>query len=297
MCLGISPLLLGRIIMKRRKHYRRFYLSKKGGGKRPIDSPRVFLKVIQGFLADYVLRDLTAHDCVHSYRKGRSILSNATPHEKHKFVGNIDINNFFGSVSEATVIKTLRQNGFIETEAKLIAALCTKDDALPQGAPTSPIISNAILYEFDAAMHEVAVQNKITYTRYADDITLSGGDRSAVNSTIKAAQQLLADKAHMRLNRAKTRVASNSGQQRVTGLVVNVEAAPPRILRKKIRAAFHNAAKTKKVSEEEMYHLNGYLNFLKGFPKYRDGKIVQLYKEKLTELTVAPAKKAKVHHH
>jgi retron-type reverse transcriptase len=296
-CLGISPQLLGQIIRKRHKHYRRFYLPKKGGGKRPIDSPRVFLKVIQGFLVDYVLKDLKAHDCVHSYRKGRSILSNATPHQKHKYVGNIDISNFFGSVSEAAVVKTLRQNGFLEAEVNLIAALCTKDDALPQGAPTSPIISNAILYEFDAGMYEVAIQNKITYTRYADDITLSGEDRSAVNSAIKSAQMLLADKAQMKLNRAKTRIASNGGQQRVTGLVVNIEAAPPRILRKKIRAAFHNAAKVKKASEGEVQHLSGYLNYLNGFPKYRDGRTIQLYKKQLASLAVTSAKKAKMKHH
>src|SRR2546423_9100808 len=101
------------------------------------------------------------------------------------FVGNTDIGNFFGSIRSEAVVRHLESHEFHDYEANLIARLCTKDDRLPQGAPTSPVISNSILYKMDKQMTAFCNRRSLKYSRYADDITVSGGARLPVANSIR----------------------------------------------------------------------------------------------------------------
>lgn len=279
--LGISPRLVVGITRRPERYYRSFPLPKKGGGTRTIQSPRIFLKVIQQFLADYYLSGLPVHASVHSYKKNASIISNAANHSGKDFVGNIDIENYFGSINRDRVLRLLRKNGYDAISAEIISRLCCHEGVLPQGATTSPVISNAILIEFDKAMHEQTVARGITYTRYADDISLSGDDKGTIIELIKYARDYLLGEHGLTLNDKKTRISSKHGQQKVTGVVVNEGLRPPRKLRRQIRAAFNNAEAAKAVDQGTLNSLRGYYSYLSGFDALKStGELIN-YKKQL----------------
>ena len=167
--IGISPRLLTSFTHKPARHYRQFEIGKRGGGIRLIHSPRTFLKVVQYWLLDYALHSLPVHDSAHAYRVNHSILTNAAPHVGRRFVANIDIENFFGSITKSAVERLLVESGFGVLFSNSIAKLTTLDDALPQGAPTSPRLSNSFLYTFDTDMKTYTDHTGVAYTRYADD--------------------------------------------------------------------------------------------------------------------------------
>ena len=185
------------------------------------------------------------------------------------YVTNIDIENFFGSIEVSDVQTLLIRNGMSEVSAALVARLVTKDGVLPQGAPTSPAISNLCLVEFDQIMLTDCQRQNLRYSRYADDITISGADRDAVVAMIQVARERLLGEYGLRLNEDKTRIASRHGQQKVTGLVVNEKALPPRKFRRRVRAAFHNAYKQDRIDIDCYRHLVGYLSYLKSFAELR----------------------------
>lgn len=277
LCLSLSPLLLTRMASNPSKYYREFPLPKKSGGHRTIRSPRIFLKVVQWFLAEYVLTALPVSAAVHSFRPDRSIVTNATKHENSAYVANIDIEDFFGSITSKRVRTLLKMEGFRPDEVAAISRLVTYEDSLPQGAPTSPLISNAILYEFDVSLEGFARARGITYTRYADDMTLSGPGMKAIQLCIGKAEQLL--KRHgLKINDKKTRIASKGGQQRVTGVVVNSEAVPARVSRRKIRAAFHNASRSPGAFAGRTSELGGYIGYLNQFPKLQESSALTEYR-------------------
>jgi len=284
LCLSISPQLIWKIANAPDRYYRSFTLPKKGGGERQIESPRIFLKVIQWFLADFVLDDLPVHSSAHSFTIGRSIATNALPHQRRAFVGNVDIENFFGSVTREFVYNFLRQNGFDQAESEVISRLTTKQNRLPQGAPTSPVIANSFLYEFDKAVAEMCAANNLEYSRYADDITVSGDSRELVTRALNFTAQFLRANYALRLNEEKTRIAGRGGQQRVTGVVVNDQAAPPRVLRRKIRSVFHEASKNPHQYSERIAELGGYLGYLRIFPKFAENETLEKYEAVLRQI-------------
>ena len=262
-------------------------MPKRSGGAREIKSPRVFLKVIQQFLADYFLVGLPISDAVFSYRAGASIQDNARRHLGATYVANIDIKDFFGSIKKDRVIALLTDNGWPSKAAELVVKLVTLDDALPQGAPTSPSISNAFLLSFDRYMEARCRRQGLSYSRYADDITMSGSNRRVIVRTIGAARRRLAEDYGLRLNEDKTRISSRHGQQKVTGLVVNDKAIPPRTFRRQVRAAFHNAAQQRNVDLERVRRLAGYLSYLKSFDELRGTSALANYEKVLRRLTPA----------
>lgn len=284
LCVGLSAQLIWKISRQQQEHYRSFPIKKATGGVRIIESPRIFLKSIQWFLADYVLDNLRVHDAVHSYSMGRSIVSNATGHVGQKYVGNADIENFFGSVSEEQIIALLMKNGFNPFESVAIAKICTNGGVLPQGAPTSPILSNAVLFDLDVEMEVYCRERALQYSRYADDITVSGEDRSAIQAALGYLKIRLAAGFRLNINEKKTRIASAFGRQTVTGVVVNSSAAPSRTYRRKARAMFHNASKNPNGYVNRIPELGGVLGFLRIFP-YLEGRpeLVQ-YKQVLSRL-------------
>lgn len=276
-CLGITPKLISQLIRNPARHYRTFEIPKKSGGTRTICSPRVFLKMVQRYLAVFVLNQLPVSSCVHSYRFGRSAVSNALPHVGKQFVAHLDIVDFFGSILIADVMRLLTRNGFRKNEAELISKLCTLEGALPQGAPTSPIISNSLLHNTDRQIAAACFRQRLSYTRYADDITISGDNREQVLRAIELARKLLHLRHGLRVNEEKTRVSSHRGQQKVTGVVVNAEATLPRNRLRQIRAVFHQAQLRPVEFAEKISELAGYLGLLAQLPKFADSRLLGHY--------------------
>ena len=285
--LGITPKLIQQIARRPGRHYRSFELAKRGGGVRPIESPRVFLKVIQRFLLDYILHVLPVSETVFSFRPGVSIADNASRHVAKDYVANIDIENFFGSITRDQVFVLLRASDFDDRSAALISALVTKDNVLPQGAATSPAISNSLLFEFDNRMSRLTAEVGLTYSRYADDISISGSHKAAIEKVIEMVGAELLRDYGLRLNARKTRVSSKYGQQKVTGLVVNEKVWPPRQFRREVRAAFHNAEREQQASEEQIKKLSGYLSYLRSFDAMNGSNDLDRYQKIIHDLRSA----------
>ena len=183
-------------------------------------------------------------------------------------------------------------NGFNEKSAIVVSGICSKDGVLPQGAPTSPTISNSILIDFDESMDRHCADQNLTYSRYADDISISGDDRDEIIRIISVAEGLLRDRYKLSLNTAKTRIASQGGQQRVTGVVVNTGVRPPRLLRRNIRAAFHNAFKTGVVSKNTGARLHGYISYLMAYPDIQASEEIGRYRQILKGVRIEDAEQA-----
>ena len=278
LAIGVSPRLITSFIHAHKNHYRQFKIGKRGGGERVINSPRTFLKVVQYWILDYLLHSLPCHPNCHSYKKGKSILSNSLPHVRQKYVANIDISNFFPSISEKMVTCLLRDNKLGEQLSQAVARIVTLEDGLPQGAPTSPIISNALLNNFDEIITQQALSFDLVYTRYADDITISGGKKENIISLIKNISMNLKD-IGFSVNEKKTRIASHGGQQKVTGIVVNEISQPPRSYRRNIRSMFHHAEISPKLFENKISMLKGHISYLQSFPNMQGKKELIGYRD------------------
>ncbi|MGE4012627.1 MAG: reverse transcriptase domain-containing protein, partial [Alphaproteobacteria bacterium] len=281
---GISPKLISQIVHNSDRHYRRFLIPKKSGGVRSIDSPRIFLKVLQWFIMDYLLPDIPIHGSVTSFVPGKSVVTNAMPHCRKAYVGSIDIEQFFPSLTIELVSKLFIENGYNEIEAFVLSKLVTKRGCLPQGAPTSPTLSNALLYRFDEQMTDYCAVGGMSYSRYADDITISGNAGARIQAALLHAKRTLHAHYNLRINEKKTRIRSQGSQQRVTGVVVNEEPAPPRVYRRKIRAIFHGALNQPHEYVGRLDELAGYVGHLDMFPKISGSKDIREYKAVLEKL-------------
>ena len=279
LALGVSSHFLEWLASCSDKQYRHFKIKNKKSKrkKRKIESPRVFLKTTQRFLLSCILGDLHVHGSVHSFRSGRSCISNAMPHEGQEFVARTDIVDFFGSLSSAHIRALLSKHHFPGPTIDLIAGLCTFEGRLPQGAPTSPLLSNAALFDFDAKLTERCRKAGLNYTRYADDITISGNNRVEVHAALQAAQVNLSERFGLCVNKAKTRVIHRSAQQRVTGLVVNHRALPPRAERRRIRAMFDRAGRDPANSLGMLASLRGYRSYLGAFSQLTGSDEIERY--------------------
>ena len=150
-----------------------------------------------------------------------------------------------------------------------MAKLTTLDDALPQGAPTSPIISNSFLFKFDQSLSHWCSVRACTYTRYADDITISGNTRDTVVGCIERATHLL-NRYGLKLNENKSRIQSRGGRQAVTGLTVNETAQPSREQRRRVRAMLHRYQSGQLLDNEKIAQLRGWVSYLRSFDHLKE---------------------------
>jgi len=284
--IGVSPRLISSFMFDASDHYRKFSISKKSGGERTIHAPRTMLKVVQYWILDYLLYKLKIHRACTSYQKGLSIYDNAYIHTKMKYVANFDIENFFPSITSVDLENFLIVSGFEKSASSIISKIVTLNGSLPQGAPTSPIISNAFLFEFDESMHALCEEKSLNYSRYADDITISGNNYAEILDCIKFAEIQL-NKKKFFLNRKKTRVTGQTSRQVVTGLVVNVIPQPTRDYRRRIRAMFDCAAKNPIKYFGRTKELAGHLAYLSSFTNIRNSKALSKYIIILHELRKA----------
>ena len=240
LALGISPQLIGLLIHKPERHYRTFQIPKSNGGVRNIQSPRTMMKVAQYFLLDYVLYRCPIHVAAMAYSRGCTVRSNAEVHVGRRFVANIDVENFFPSLSRIIILRELVASGMEANTANLVSRLTTYENGLPQGAPTSAALSNIALFRIDDEIFNHCQLIGVEYTRYADDITFSGENLEAVQGAIEKVKALL-NSIGLAINKSKTRIFGPSSRKVVTGVVVNEWAQPTRKSRRKLRAELHQA--------------------------------------------------------
>ena len=242
-------------------HYVRHTRPKRRGGTRVILAPKRELKALQRRVLHDLLARVPLTEAAHGFRTGHSISTNAQPHAGRQVVLNLDLQNFFPSVTYPRVRGIFIALGYSYAVGATLALLCTEHDrevfdrddgryyisvtprALPQGAPTSPALANLAAARLDRRLAGLANARGWRYTRYADDLTLSGDDPAVISRVLAATKQIIAAEDFV-VHPKKVRVARRSGRQVVTGLVVNDTVGTPRQVRRQLRAILHNAGQT-----------------------------------------------------
>ena len=223
------------------RHYHKVKLAKKNGGYRILSVPDEILKSIQKQIAEVLLIHMPVSRYAKAYRFGSSTLHNAKHHVSKQVVLKLDILHFFDSIRYSTVKdKVFPEEIYAEPLRILLTMLCYYKDALPQGAPSSPAITNIILYEFDELVGRWCRERGIAYTRYCDDMTFSGDfDPVEVIRFVR----LELKKLGFLLNEQKTRIQRPGQQQSVTGIVVNEKLSIPSDYRRKLRQELYYCRK------------------------------------------------------
>ena len=260
--------------------YRYYKIPKKNGDFRQISEPLPSLKEIQKWILDNILVNVGTSVYAKAYIKNKSIKDNARFHRKQKVLLSLDIKNFFDSISSDKIFDIFWNLGYKEDVVVMLTNLCCLNGSLPQGAPTSPMLSNIVLEDFDNEIGLYAIEQKIRYTRYADDMTFSG-DFNAGKVISKVKRQL--NDLGLKLNDEKTRTRGRGQRQEVTGIVVNEKMQLPRSERKKIRQEMHYIIKYGLESHLEYCKIEkaNYISHLKGKIEY--GLFVNPYDYELKE--------------
>lgn len=212
--------------------YRYFNIGKKNGELRRISEPLPSLKDIQTWILGNILYHVECSKYAKAYIPQSTIKQNLVFHKNQIAVLKLDIENFFSSITEPRVESLFNNLGYSKSISNLLAKLCTLNQKLPQGAPTSPYISNLILKDFDNTIGKYCLDHKIRYTRYSDDLTFSGAFESAEITKI-VTQEL--GNLSMKVNDKKTKLMKVGMRQIVTGIVVNEKLQVERSKRKKVR--------------------------------------------------------------
>ena len=239
--LGISAKTLYAVSNNLSRHYRKAKLPKKSGGFRNLSIPDAILKAVQRRIADVLLVHMPVSGYAKAYRFGSSTLHNASPHVGKQVVLKLDILHFFESIRYSTVKdKVFPKEIYAEPLRILLAMLCYHKEALPQGAPSSPAITNILLYEFDELIGRWCRSRGIAYTRYCDDMTFSGDFEP---TDVIGFVRLQLKEMGFLLNEQKTQIQRSGRQQTVTGLIVNERPGVPSDYRRKLRQELYYCRK------------------------------------------------------
>jgi len=224
--------------------YRRFTIPKRSGERRRIAAPSPELRDLQRRILRRLLGRLRVHPAVHGFERGRSIVTNALPHARKEVVVRLDLRQFFASTSADTVERYFRRIGWDAKASRLLMIFCTLDGSLPQGAPTSPRLSNLVNFRLDSRLAALARKLGAVYTRYADDLTFSfeANDPSPIHGLLWYARQIVEEEGYQLHQKKKLQIRRRHDRQLVTGLVVNDRVNLPRMTRRWLRAVDHRLA-------------------------------------------------------
>lgn len=232
--------------------YKSFSLAKKSGGTREIDAPKRRMREIQSKLSNDLYTIYPGRISAHGFALNKSIVTNAQRHLDKKYVFNIDLQDFFGCIHFGRIKHLFMSEPFrfAPSVATILAQICCHKNALPQGAPTSPVLSNMICWKLDAQLQHLAKTTNSTYTRYADDITFSFTCskkrlpdevvvlREGEPATGSAITEIIHTNGFS-INYSKVRLAGPSQRQEVTGLTVNKFPNVPRKYVRQIGSILH----------------------------------------------------------
>lgn len=244
-------------------HYKRFYIKKKTGGTRMISSPMPQLKRVQYWVFENILNKIPVHEAAHGFVEERSITTNAALHVGAEVVINQDLKNFFPSITFERVRGLFRSFGYSGQLATIFALICTEPEIdeveldgevyyvaksaryLPQGAPTSPMITNILCKRLDNRLTGMAEKNGYVYSRYADDITLSTQQEDGVEKIpqiLWQSRKIIEDES-FQLHPDKLHIMRTGSRKEVTGIVVNEKINVGRKKLNQFRALLHQIEK------------------------------------------------------
>lgn len=252
-------------------HYHRYGITKKTGGVRYISAPKPALRRAQAWVLENILGRLGVEASAHGFLPKRSIVTNAAPHVNRGVVINLDLKEFFPSITFRRVKGLFEGVGYSEHVATVLGLLCTEPPrlaaeldgkvyhvalgqrVLPQGACTSPAITNVLCRKLDRRLSGLAKKHGFSYTRYADDLTFSGDQPAVVGRLVRSVRSIVNAEGFTEHPR-KTRIMRRGRRQEVTGLTVNVRPSVSRKEVRVLRAILHNAARHGLASQNRTNH-------------------------------------------
>ncbi|MGP4061469.1 reverse transcriptase domain-containing protein [Halobacillus sp. H74] len=275
--LEITPKHLHYIMFKMPNKYKKFKIPKKTGGFREISAPNISLKILQQKLNHILSLHYNPRFTSHGFINGKSIVTNAQQHVKQNYILNLDIEDFFNSINFGRIRGILASFfGISNVAATTIANICCYNNSLPQGAPTSPILSNMICFKLDKEMHSLAKKHSCIYTRYADDLSFSTSKNYLPISlaykeegTYKLSSNItkILDENGFVAKNSKTRVTNRNQRMEVTGLTVNEKPNVRRKYIRNIRAIIRSIEKYGKEPAQEILEDKYNKSYLKSPPK------------------------------
>lgn len=269
---GLSPSDVRLILRTAPRRYKVYSIPKKSGGERIIAQPAREVKLLQRALMSTLLENLPVHENAKAYKMGTSLLDNAQPHSGQSPILKIDFADFFPSIHGIDWLRYCVQSAILDREdsvlsANLLFRLAKHERTLKLsiGAPSSPLISNILMYKFDEIILREATKRKISYTRYADDLTFSGQRVGMLKDMPGIVEKAIREAKGPRLsiNKSKTTYVTSRFQRRVTGLVlandgtVGIGRDKKRLIRSKVHRAINGKLDAKQASE-----LAGYLAYV-----------------------------------
>ncbi|MGC5795877.1 trypsin-like peptidase domain-containing protein [Sphingomonas sp. NFX23] len=233
--------------------YSQFNIAKGSGKTRTITAPNKRLKIIQGKLMPLIDRLYRVRSPVHGFVTDRSVKTNAISHGNRRYVVNLDFKDFFPTITENRIVGLLRSLGIDRRVAEIVARLCCFNGHLPQGASTSPVLSNMICYRLDRDLQQIAKESRAIYTRYADDLTFSSYQPPApiFDGVIPTVGRFSPDLLSTELKATiggngfivhpdKAHYADRNSRRMVTGVKINAGLNVDRRYIRRIRALLHS---------------------------------------------------------
>lgn len=216
--LGVEYNYVNKVMLFNDRFYRVYKVKKKNGGYREISIPNVRLRYIQRWILDNILYRISVSEDVTGFVPEKSIVDNATKHTNKELVMAFDIKDFFPSVNIERIFNIFYYYGYTKEISYCLARICTLNDELPQGAPTSPYLANIVCRKMDIRIKCLCDKIDADFTRYADDITISG--KKNIIEYLDIIKSIVIDEGFS-INNDKTRAMYRNRQQRITGLIVN----------------------------------------------------------------------------
>jgi RNA-directed DNA polymerase len=256
------------------KKYKVYTIPKRTSGQRVIAHPSKQLKEVQKKLSQILASDLKSHEAAYAYKKGLSIKDNAEQHLNTKYLLKMDFSNFFNSITPKVLFLSCENNRITwsDAEKRLLENLLfwnkTKSFdgklVLSVGAPSSPLISNFIMYDFDLYISKYCAENKINYSRYADDITFSTNIRDILFEVPIIVKKALSDIYNnlITINDLKTVFTSKKHNRHVTGVTISNDnkLSIGRSRKRMISSLIHKFT-IKTITQEDTFYLQGLLAF------------------------------------
>jgi RNA-directed DNA polymerase len=268
--LGLSADYVAKLARTASHRYKTYEIPKATGGTRTINHPARELKLLQSWLASQMFSLLPVHSAAFAYRKGRNILAHAAVHTRQNFLLKVDFRNFFPSITGADVEALLRRNEALFNprleglDYQVVKCLVCRDDRLTIGAPSSPVLANAVMFEFDVRWHGICESGDVVYSRYADDLYFSTNLPNVLSRILSDLRLDLMNWQSPRLtvNNAKTVFTSRKRKRIVTGLVVTSDRAVSlgRDLKRSVRSLVFKHGLNGS-SAEGVAHLRGLISY------------------------------------
>lgn len=214
--IGIDRSLLERMIFGTESFYREFRIPKHTGGTRTINAPYPSLRFVQRWIHKNILSIQKTQFSAHGFVEGHSILTNADRHRQCRMLLKMDLKDFFGSIPMNYIINYFHKElGFNLKVSFFLARICCLGGCLPQGAATSPTLSNLISTSLDRRLYRLAKRFNLVYTRYADDLAFSGED--IPDAFVRYVESIVSE-CHLNVNRKKTRLYKERGSKIIAGI-------------------------------------------------------------------------------